>query len=65
MKIEYIEKNLLGNWRIEVRKNKIHVGNIRNNPTTAAHQYFKGPYNELNYSFEKPDLEALKKRIES
>ncbi len=62
---KYEEKSLLGGWKIEVKKGAIHIGNIRKNPTSGAFQYYKGPNNVLNYSFEEDDLEVLKKRIEN
>ena len=65
MEYKYEEKSLLGGWQIEVRKNLIHVGNIRRNPSTGGYQFFKGPYNQLNPSFEEQDLEDLKQIIES
>ena len=62
---KYEEKSLLGGWRIEVRKGIKHLGNIGKNPSSGAFQYYEGPNNTLNYSFENPDLDALKKRIEN
>ncbi|GAH64606.1 unnamed protein product [marine sediment metagenome] len=61
----YKEKDLLGGWLIEVRKGPAHIGNIRKNPMTGAFQYYSGPNNQLNWSFEDDNLDSLKKRIES
>lgn len=60
----YTEKDLLGGWKIEVRKGPTHIGNIRKNPSTGAFQYFKGLQNQLNPSFEESSLEKIKNRIE-
>lgn len=62
---KYEEESLLGGWKIEVRKGIQHLGNIRKNPSSGAFQYYEGPNNTLDYSFENPDLDALKKRIEN
>ena len=62
---KYKEKSLLGGWKIEVRKGVRHLGNIRKNPSNSAFQYYPGPDNILNYSFEETDLEILKKKIEN
>jgi hypothetical protein len=61
---KYEEKSLLGGWEIEVRKGINHLGNIRKNPSSGKFQYYEGPNNTLNYSFEDHDLNVLKKRIE-
>jgi hypothetical protein len=62
--LTYEEKDLLGGWQIEVRKGRAHIGNIRRSPS-GSFQYFSGPQNQLNPSFEEYDLEDLKKRIEA
>jgi len=64
-KITYQEKDLLGGWSIEVRKGIVPIGNIRKNPSNGNFQYFSGPNNQLNYSFEEVDLDILKQRIEA
>jgi len=64
-KITYQEKSLLGGWEIEVRKGIVPIGNIRKNPSNGNFQYFSGPSNQLNWSFEEADLDILKQRIES
>ncbi len=61
---KYEEKSLIGDWRIEVRKGSIHIGNIRKHPISGVFRYYEGPNNFLNYSFEESDLETLKRRIE-
>lgn len=58
---KYEEKSLLGGWIIEVKNGIQHIGNIRKNPNSGAFQYYEGPNNTLNYSFENLDLNALKK----
>ena len=65
-KFEYVPKSLLGDpTRIEVLKNKIHIGNIRINPI-GHYQFYKGDnIIQLNPSLVASDLEALKKKIES
>lgn len=60
----YKEKDLLGGWKIEVRKGRVHIGNIRRSPS-GGFQYFSGPNNQLNWSFEDSSLDNLKKRIEA
>lgn len=64
-KYKYEEKSLLGGWQIEVKKGIRCIGNIRKNPVSGAFQYYEGPDNILNYSFEENDLEVLKKKIEN
>lgn len=61
----YKEKDLLGGWSIEVRKGIVPIGNIRKNPSNGNFQYFSGPSNQLNWSFEEADLDILKQRIEA
>ncbi len=62
---KYKEQDLLGGWKIEVRKGPVHIGNIKKNPTTGAFQYYSGPNNQLNWSFDDDDLDRLKKKIEN
>lgn len=63
-KFTYEEKDLLGGWQIEVRKGRVHIGNIRRRPS-GGFQYFSGPQNQLNPSFKEHDLENVKKKIEA
>jgi hypothetical protein len=62
---KYQEKDLLGGWRIEVRKGLRYIGNIRENQIIGKYQYYSGPDSQLNPSFEEYDLNALKQRIEA
>ena len=64
-KFSYIEKDLLGGWQIEVRNGIVHIGNIRKNPQSGAFQYYRGPSNILNYTYEEISLDVLKQKIES
>jgi len=61
----YKEKDLLGGWQIEVRNGIVPIGNIRKNPSNGAFQYYPGPNNILNYSYEEINLDVLKQKIES
>ena len=63
--IRYQEKDLLGGWLIEVRKGLQHIGNIRKNQLSGKFQYYPGPNNQLNPTFEEINLDVLKHRIES
>ena len=62
---QYIEKDLLGGWVIEVRKGLAHIGNIRKNQIIEKFHYYSGPNNQLNPSFEEATLDALKQKIET
>lgn len=62
---KYKEKDLLGGWLIEVRKGLRYIGNIRKNQISGKYQYYSGPSNQLNPSFEEGNLDTLEQRIEA
>jgi len=64
MKFEYIAKSKFGGDYIEVRKNGLPIGKIRENEVLGVFQYYRGMTNELTPEFQERSLDALKARIE-
>ena len=63
-KYDYIRKEPLGGWILEVRKGDSIKGNIRKNRTTGRYQFFRGSRNAIRPMLEETDIEILKEQIE-
>ncbi len=63
-KYDYIGKEPLGGWILEVRKGDSIKGNIRKNRTTGRYQFFRGSRNAIRPMLEETDIETLKEQIE-
>jgi hypothetical protein len=56
--------DLLGGWIVQVRKQGIHVGNIRRTTLDSGYAYYRGKDNQLTASLHNASLDELKKAIE-
>ena len=54
-----------GNWRIEVKRGIVPIGNIRKNQLTGRYEFFTGRDTVTTPSFEGRDLNTLKQRIKA
>ena len=64
MQLRFEEKSSLGRGSfIEVTRQNIRLGYIRQRPDTGAYCYFRGVNNVASASFERDDIESLKKLI--
>ncbi len=64
-KLEYKTNSLLGDpSRIEVRRGRHHLGNIRKQPN-GPYQYYRGSNNQLNPGPTAKTLPELKEKIEA
>ena len=65
MQLKFEEKSSLGRGSfIEVTRQNIRLGFIRQRPDTGAYCYFRGMNNNVvNASFERDDIESLKTLI--
>lgn len=64
-KLNYFHQTLAG-WELEVRRDYVHIGTIREGEGgNSAYEYFKGPLNQQTSTLRSSTLEELKKRVEA
>lgn len=64
-KLNYFPQTLAG-WELEVRRDYVHIGTIREGSQgIRAYEYFKGPQNQATATLHAETLDELKKRVEA
>lgn len=61
--VEYIERNPLDGWVLEVKVDQKHLGNIRrtrNGATEHVYAYYPGQFNQLTILHRSATLQGLK-----
>jgi hypothetical protein len=61
---DYVDRNPLGGWIIEVRKGASVRGNIKKSRVTGRYQFYRGARNAIRPLLEESDIETLKEQIE-